>query len=288
MLVLIFVIGFIDHYESTLFGIVTTAKRGEISSSSSPPARTAISEITEDVKRNRGQVAFAMDRQICLRYIVVRSQGHSLIKTVRFSRSNDDIRARAPLVIITRSSLPYVERRQDFLPAQHALDGVDFVNFHSDIAFDYFGIASAPIYQCQSYLDTIISFETPFAISRQYFVRNRQERDLPNPQSRSVICQKCPQKYSPLEDCEDQVSSPDKRQDDIDHDRWRTPSFFLGVGLFLSALGLFFYSAERFAEGGKWDLCLLLLSGLCLWCGCGLVLMMLGPRLWCSETVGSA
>ena len=156
ILVLVFIVGFINHYESALFNIVTTAKRGEISSFGSPPARTAISEIAEHVKRNRRPVTFAMDGQICFRYIAVRSQWHSLIKTVRFSRSNNGILARIPFVTITRCPLPYVERRQDFLPALHTLEEVDFVNLHGDIAFDYFGITSTPINQFESYLDIVV------------------------------------------------------------------------------------------------------------------------------------
>ncbi len=50
----------------------------------------------------------------------------------------------------------------------------------------------------------------------------------------------------PLQPCEHQVACTDKRQDDIDDHRWRGPSFFVGLCLFLSSYGLFFLSMDRF------------------------------------------
>jgi hypothetical protein len=153
-----------------------------------------------------------------------------------------------------------------------------FINLYSNISFNYFGFASAPINQSDLYFDTIALLKASLAIGFKYFVWNRQERDLPYPQSWSMICQKCPSQYSPLQTGENEISSSDKRQGDVHQDRWRIPSFLMGLGLFLASYGLLFHSSERFMEGGKWDLCLLLVNGLSLWCG--LVPMMIGPRVF--------
>jgi hypothetical protein len=89
----------------------------------------------------------------------------------------------------------------------------------------------------------------------------------------------------PLQARKYQITETDNRQGDVNQHRWRTPSFFIGLCLFLGSYGLLFYSLDRFTEsrfGGlpnrKWYLALLLFN----WLGgsCGLALMMIGPRIF--------
>ena len=91
--------------------------------------------------------------------------------------------------------------------------------------------------------------------------------------------------FVPLQARKYQIAKADDRQSDVDQHRWRAPSFFIGLCLFLGSFGLLFYSCDRFSESNfrglpnrKWYLGLLLLN----WLGgsCGIALMLIGPRIF--------
>jgi hypothetical protein len=89
---------------------------------------------------------------------------------------------------------------------------------------------------------------------------------------------------APLQSGEDRIGDSDRNQEPLDQHRWRVPVFVLGVGLFFSGFGLLLYSAKRFTQSSfrrlqrrYWDLGLLILSALVLFCGgC---FMLIWPRL---------
>jgi hypothetical protein len=79
---------------------------------------------------------------------------------------------------------------------------------------------------------------------------------------------------APLQSREDRIGDSDRNQEPLNQHRWRVPVFVLGVGLFFSGFGLLLYSAKRFTQssfrrlqGRYWDLGLLILSALVLFCG---------------------
>ncbi len=279
-LIFVLVIGFIRYDEFPLLRIVPATKGCVIGASSPPteyPTRRPILEIAENMEGNAVQIPFRMNRKIGMRRIICRSRDwHSPCEKIRFCGPYNNANRRIPFCAVNRAFPCYIEGWQQRLFSQNAFNIVDFIDGQRYVAFNYLSVASASIDQTKLDFDVVLDQAT-FAIWRQHFVRIGQKSNMPYSQSWSMISKKRPSQNLPLQSSEYQITSTDYRQSDVHQHRWRVPSFFAGLGLFLGSFVLLFYSSEGALEGGKWNLGLLFLNGFGLFFG--LALMLIAPLI---------